>query len=53
MSRVFLSYSGKNEDFVKDLYLRLSKDGVECFFAKESIAWGANWVRELERGIAE
>ena len=51
MSRVFLNYSHKNEDFVKDLYRKLSRDGVECFFDKKSIAWGVNWVIELEKGI--
>ncbi len=53
MSKVFLSYSHKDQDFVEDLYRRLTKDGVNCFFDKESIAWGANWVLELEKGIDE
>jgi tetratricopeptide (TPR) repeat protein len=51
MGKVFLSYSHKDEDFVKDLYRRLTRDGVDCFFDKESIEWGANWVIELENGI--
>jgi len=51
MSKVFLSYSRKNEAFVEKLYKRLTRDGVDCFFDKESIAWGANWVFELEKGI--
>ena len=51
--KVFLSYSRRNEDFVKELYRRLTRDGVSCFFDKESIAWGANWVIELEKGIDE
>nr|QNO57604.1 hypothetical protein POLJIEDG_00007 [Methanosarcinales archaeon ANME-1 ERB7] len=49
--KVFLSYSHRNEDFVIDLYRRLTRDGVSCFFDRESIAWGANWVIELEKGI--
>ena len=53
MSKVFLSYNHKNEDFVTELYRRLTRDGVDCFFDKESIAWGANWVIELEKGIDE
>ncbi|GJQ59459.1 MAG: TIR domain-containing protein [Candidatus Scalindua sp. AMX11] len=53
MSKVFLSYSHRDGGFVKELYRRLMKDGVECFFDKESIDWGANWVIELERGVDE
>ena len=30
--RVFLSQSGKDKDFVKELYRRLTRDGVTCFF---------------------
>ena len=51
--KVFLSYSHRNEDFVIGLYRRLTRDGVSCFFDRESIAWGANWVIELEKGIDE
>lgn len=53
MSKVFISYSHQNEASVRELYRRLTRDGVSCFFDKESIAWGANWVCELERGIDE
>ena len=42
MAKVFLSYSHKDQKFVEKLYRRLTKDGVECFFDKESITWGAN-----------
>lgn len=51
--RVFLSHSGKDKEFVKELYRRLTRDGVSCFFDIESIGWGANWVRALERAIDE
>jgi hypothetical protein len=27
------------------------RDGVSCFFDIESIGWGGNWVRALERAI--
>ena len=53
MSKVFLSYSHKDETFVRELYRRLKRDGVECFFDKESIGWGDNWVLELEKGLDE
>jgi hypothetical protein len=51
MGEAFLSYNHNDEDFVQELYRRLSRDGVDCFFDKASIAWGANWVVELEDGI--
>src|SRR5258708_4726039 len=51
--RVFLSHSGKDKEFVKELYRRLIRDGVSCFFDIESIGWGENWVRALERALDE
>jgi hypothetical protein len=53
MSKVFLSYSREDSLFVNELHRRLQRDGVECFYDVESIAWGANWVRELEKGVDE
>jgi hypothetical protein len=40
--RVFLSHSSADKDFVRELYRRLTRDGVSCFFDSESIGWGAN-----------
>jgi hypothetical protein len=51
--RAFLSHSGKDKDFVRELYRRLKRDGVSCFFDIESIGWGQNWVRALERALDE
>src|SRR5215472_1480799 len=51
--RVFLSHSSKDKDFVRELYRRLTRDGVSCFFDTESIGWGQNWVRALERAMDE
>jgi hypothetical protein len=51
MSKVFLSYNRQDEGFVRCFYERLKADGVDCFFDKESIPWGANWVVELEKGL--
>lgn len=53
MGKVFISYSHKDESFAEELYRRLSRDGVDCFFDKESISWGANWVVSLEKGLDE
>jgi hypothetical protein len=49
--RVFLSHSTKDKPFVHDLYRRLTCDGVSCFYDVESIGWGQNWVKALERAI--
>lgn len=49
--RVFLSYSRRDQEFVEELYRRLKRDGVNCFYDRESIEWGDNWVRALEREI--
>lgn len=49
MPSVFLSHSSKDKEFVRELYRRLTRDGVDCFFDAESIGWGDNWVRSLER----
>ena len=51
--RVFLSHSTKDKDFVTELYRRLTRDGVSCFFDAESIGWGENWVKALERALDE
>src|SRR5262249_35607495 len=53
VNRVFLSHSGKDKEFVKELYRRLTRDGVSCFFDIESIGWGENWVRTLEKALDE
>ena len=29
---MFLSHSSKDKDFVRELYRRLTRDGVSCFF---------------------
>ncbi len=53
MRLVFLSHSSKDKEFVRELYRRLTRDGVNCFFDAESIGWGDNWVRALERALDE
>lgn len=51
--QVFLSYSSHDRPFVEELHRRLTRDGVSCFYDIESIGWGSNWVRALERAIDE
>ena len=52
-AKVFLSYTSKDLAFVEQLYKNLTNDGVQCFFDRESIAWGSNWVVELDRAVAD
>lgn len=51
MARVFLSHSSKDKEFVRELFRRLTRDGVNCFFDEESIEWGTNFILSLEQGI--
>ncbi len=53
MSKVFLSYYQEDERFVRELYRRLTRDGVDCFFDKESIPWDADWGEALAKGLKE
>jgi hypothetical protein len=53
LARVFLSHSSRDKEFVRELHRRLERDGVDCFFDTESIGWGENWVRALERALDE
>src|SRR5215469_8861105 len=52
--RVFLSHSSKDEDFVRELYLRLTRDGVSCFFEpshEEPVTRSRNGLRVLEADL--
>ena len=53
MSKVFLSYFSTDESFASELYSRLTRDGLECFFDKKSIPWGADWMQAITKGLAE
>ena len=53
MNKVFISYSHNDDEIATDLYKRLTRDGIGCFLDKECIAWGDNWVLDLEKGLDE
>ena len=53
MKNVFISYSNEDYSFAKDLFERLSSDGVNCFFDKETIQWGDNWILSLAEALAK
>ncbi len=48
---VFLSYSRKDAEFVRELHRRLTRDGVECFYDEASIEGGDNFVLRLQDGV--
>lgn len=50
-----MSYAQVDPDreFVRDLYARLQRDGVKCFFDEESLAPGANFVLKISEAIDE
>lgn len=52
MAKVFLSYSRVDAlPFAREVYRRLTRDGIECFFDEASIEWGENFVLALEDGL--
>ncbi|UCH97147.1 MAG: TIR domain-containing protein, partial [Candidatus Aminicenantes bacterium] len=53
MTKVFISFSHKDEKFVKEFHHRLKQAGVDCFCASESIRVGDNWVLELAKELDE
>ena len=53
LSKIFFSFSRKDEEFVKELYRRLAEEGLDCVFEKASSAWAADRVVELEKGLDE
>lgn len=51
--RVFLSYAHTDADkaFVSALFLRLQRDGIDCFFDEMSLAPGANFVLKISEAL--
>lgn len=47
MPRVFISYSRKESTIAEALCRRLTSDGIDCFFDRESVEPGADWVEAL------
>jgi len=48
---VFISYNRDDLLFVEELYRRLTRDGVSCFFDQLSVEWGDNAVLKLEDAL--
>jgi Cdc6-like AAA superfamily ATPase len=51
-TKVFISYSRKDIEFTRRLVDRLMADNIEVWIDWEQIAPGADWLREIEKGVA-
>jgi len=47
----FISYSSKDEDFAKRLYLDLQSEGVRCWFAPEALKIGDKFRARIDESI--
>jgi hypothetical protein len=48
---VFLSYASPDREVVREFAEGLSKAGLRVWFGESSLKPGAEWVREIERGL--
>ena len=48
---VFLCYSSKDKDRIRELYRRLMKDRVPCWFDEESLLPGQDWEYEIAKAM--
>ncbi len=51
-TEVFISYSRTDSDFARQINLRLQQTGKTTWFDQESIATGADFQKEIYKGIA-
>ena len=52
-SRIFISYSSKDQQFVDELYLKLKLSGYHAWLNTESIPKGEAWYDEMVKGLRE
>lgn len=51
--KVFLCYAHTDVDMVRDLYYRLTRDGMDVWFDKISLFPGQEWMGEIRNAIHE
>src|SRR5262245_59113244 len=51
--KVFLCHAHNDKNVVRDLYLRLTKDGVDARLDKEKLFPGADWELEIRKAVRE
>jgi hypothetical protein len=52
-SKVFLCHSSGDKEQVRDLYHRLTRDGVHCWFDEEDLLPGQDWEREINKALGD
>src|SRR5512145_2085108 len=51
--KVFLCHAHSDRNAVRDLYLRLTKDGVDAWLDKEKLLPGQDWELEIKKAVRE
>ncbi len=51
--KVFLCHAHGDKDRVRELYLRLKKDGVDAWLDKEKLLPGQDWELEIRKAVRE
>jgi hypothetical protein len=51
--KVFLCHAHSDKNAVYDLYLRLTKDGVDAWLDKEKLLPGQDWEYEIRKAVRE
>jgi WD40 repeat protein len=51
--KVFLCHAHSDKNAVRDLYIRLTKDGVNAWLDKEKLLPGQDWEYEIRRAVRE
>lgn len=48
---VFISYSRRDEDFIRELYNQLTQRGISAWYDRKNIRIGQHWPSEIVQGI--
>ena len=51
--KVFLCHAHSDKNVVRNLYLRLTKDGVDAWLDKEKLLPGQDWELEIREAVRE
>ena len=51
--KVFLCHAHSDKDKVRELYLRLTKDGVDAWLDKEKLLPGQGWELAIRKAVRE
>ena len=51
--KVFLCHAHSDKDKVRELYLRLKRDGIDAWLDKEKLVAGQDWEHEIRKAVRE